>query len=353
VSERTSRRTGFGALMGALLLVAGLVAGGSPASAGHRDEGTVVVANRAGGTLSLIDVATDTATELAIPAPSGGFTPEPMYVVYTAGRVFVGDRANDRVVVYEPRHWTTVGEVATGAGVFHMWADPRGRQLWVNNDIDNTMTVIDPRSLEVEATVPLPADLVADGGRPHDVILDRRSAHVTVVGLAGTDDAVVRFDLRTFEEKARAAVGKDPHVTLDPSRGDLFVASQNANEIAVLHRRTLERLDTLSVPAAHGLDIDRRARVVYTTNIAGGGSDALWAVDTRTGGILGDPVDAPFPTPHNIVLTAGNDKLYVTHSGLNAAQVSVFGIDRRTRLPELVATVTVGPNPFGLEFVPR
>ena len=56
-----------------------------------------------------------------------------------------------------------------GRGVFHMWADYRGRQLWVNNDIDKTTTVIDPSTLEVLATVPTPADLVAMGGKPHDV----------------------------------------------------------------------------------------------------------------------------------------------------------------------------------------
>ena len=61
-------------------------------------------------------------------------------------------------------------DYSCGDGVFHMWSDPHDRQLWVNNDIDKTATVIDPVSLNVIATVPMPADLVADGYKPHDVV---------------------------------------------------------------------------------------------------------------------------------------------------------------------------------------
>lgn len=327
-----------------------LVAGMAPADA-RGEPGTIVVANRGSGTLTLIDAGTDDATELAL--PSGDAPAEPMYVVYAARRVFVGDRANDRVLVLNPRDWSVIGEVPTGAGVFHMWADPTGRQLWVANDIDDTITVIDPRRMEVLTTVDLPADLVAEGGSPHDVIVDRRAAYVTVIGVDGVGDAVVRYDTRTFAVTAVAEVGDDPHVTIDPGRGPLFVASQGGNEVAVLDRRTLERRDEVSVPAAHGLDISRNGRVVYTTNIAGGGTDALWAIDARTGEAIGEPVDAPVPVPHNLVLTRTGRKLYVTHSGATADQVSVYRIGRRSPDPVLVGTVDAGLNPFGLEFVPR
>ena len=332
------------------------MAGLAPAGDASR-RGTVVVANRGDGTLTLIDVRTDTPRTLAL--PPGDADPEPMYVVYAAGRLFVGDRANDRVVVYQPRDWSVEATVPAGDGVFHMWADPRGRQLWVNNDGDDTITVIDARLLDVLATIDLPADLVARGGSPHDVILDRRSAYVTMIGVGGENggpdegDAVIRYSLRTFDEQARAVVGDDPHVTIDPDRGRLFVASQGASEVALLNRRSLERVDTVAVPAAHGLDIGRRGRVVYATNIAGGGTDALYTIDARSGAIIGEPVDAPVPTPHNIVLTARNDKLYVTHSGATADQVSVYSIGRDGPVPVFETTVTAGLNPFGLEFVPR
>lgn len=337
------------ALTAIMVAVLALV-GTSPADASF-DGGTVVVANRADGTLTLIDVRTDQPSTLALPA--GENQAEPMYVVYSARKVFVGDRANDRVLVIDPRTWDVVDEIPTGAGVFHMWADPTGRQLWVNNDVDNTITVIDPRRHEVLETVDLPADLAAAGGKPHDVILDRRSAYVTLVGLDGENDAVLRYDLRTFEVQARTEVGKDPHVTIDPRNGPLYVASQDASEIVAVDRQTLAPIDSVSIPSAHGIDLSRNGRVVYTTNIAGGGSDALWAVDAWTGEVIGEPADVPVATPHNVVLTGDGTKAYVTHSGATADQVSVYEVSRRDPAPRFVTTIDAGLNPFGLEFVPR
>ena len=223
----------------ALLLISGFLIVNTNTATADSGDGTIVVANRASGNLTLIDVATDTATTLAMPA--GANTAEPMYVVHSRGKVFVGDRANNRVVVFDADGFSLIGEVAAGDGVFHMWADPNGKQLWVNNDIDNTITVIDVRNLSVLATVDIPADLVADGGKPHDVILDKKAAYVTVLGLAGSTDAVVKFSLRTFAEEARADVGKDPHVTLAPNRKTLFVAAQNSSEVKILNRRDLSK----------------------------------------------------------------------------------------------------------------
>lgn len=335
-----------------LLASTGLVTS-SPASAtrwGHnRDQGTIVVANRDSGDISLIDVATDTETRLAMPEAAN--QSEPMYVVSARNKVLVGDRANNRVVAYDRRTWEVIGEVPTGEGVFHMWADPWGRELWVNNDIDNTITVINIRKLRVDATIDLPSDLVADGGKPHDVILDRRSAYVTMLGLSGETDVVLRYDRWRQKEVARADVGKDPHVTLDPWSRDLYVASQNSSEIAVLNRWNLKQTDLLSVPAAHGVDMSRNGRILYTTNITGGGKDALYTIDTRTNEVIGDPVGAPFATPHNIVLDRRNKKLYLTHSGSVSDDVSVFTVSRRNPEPVLLTTVTVGQNPFGIEFV--
>ena len=105
-----------------------------------------------------------------------------MYVVYVAAKnqVFVGDRANDRVVVFNANDFSVEATVGTGAGVFHMWADPQNKQLWVNNDIDNTSTVIDPVTFGTLATVPMPADLVMLGAKPHDVVLNPRGTYAYV-----------------------------------------------------------------------------------------------------------------------------------------------------------------------------
>ena len=279
-----------------------LVSGSALAQDGDdRAGGTVVVANRAGGTISIIDTAADTVLDtIALPGPNPA---EPMYVVYSklGDRVFVGDRANNQVAVFDAADFSLEGTVPAGAGVFHMWADSRGHQLWVNNDIDNTATVIDTRTLQVIATVPMPADLVALGGKPHDVILDRagRFAWVTMLGLPGANDYLVQFSTRTFAEVNRAPVGKDPHLSLSNRGRALYVPAQNSNVVTVLDRNTLEPITEIAVPGAHGAGMRVDGKFFYTTNLPGGGAGGLVTINTRTNEMLGSPVNTPYPVPHN------------------------------------------------------
>ena len=336
------------------LLAALLISGSALAQDGNgRKGGKVVVANRGSGTISVIDVDTDTVLD-TITLPGSNMA-EPMYVVYSkfGDRVFVGDRANDQVVVFDADDFSVVDTVPTGSGIFHMWADSRGRQLWVNNDIDNTATVINPRTLQVIATVPMPADLVALGGKPHDVILDRagRFAWVTMLGFAGDHDYVVQFNTRTFAEVNRASVGKDPHLSLDNRGRALYVPAQGSNKVSVLDRVTLEEITEIAVPGAHGAGMRDDGHVFYTTNLSGGGTDGLFAIDTKSNQVI-DAVDTPFAVPHNIALTPGGDKIYVTHSGGTADKVSIFSASKHEPVPALLGDITVGLNPFGLAFVP-
>lgn len=314
------------------------------------DAGKIIIANRGSGTLSVISVTTDeVVTDIALPGPLA----EPMYVVYVPSvhRVFVGDRAHNRVVVYDADDLSLEGTVSVGAGVFHMWANPQGTQLWVNNDIDGTASIVNPLTLEVVAIVPMPADLVALGGKPHDVVLDTRFAYVTLVGLPD-QDYVVKISQRTYQEMARAAVGKDPHVSLTLRNNLLYVPSQGANTVFVLDRKSLQAVEQVPVPGAHGAGMARKGKTFYTTNLPGGGVDGLVAIDTRSNRVIGTPVNTPYPVPHNIALIPNGRKLYVTHSGATADRVTVYTADRDDRVPTPFTEVTVGVNPFGLSYVP-
>ncbi|HMB69866.1 MAG TPA: hypothetical protein VKU85_11160 [bacterium] len=315
--------------------------------------GHIAVANRASGTVSVLDGATganiDTVT---LPGPN---PPEPMYVNYIrkTDAVIVGDRANSRVVELDARDFTVRRMAPAGAGVFHQWADASGRRIWVNNDIDNTSTVIDPESFSVITTVPMPTDLTGMGAKPHDVILDPRGlrAFVTMLTL-GAEDYVVQFDTRTFQETGRAAVGKDPHVSLTRRSDLLYVPAQNGNVVHVLDQATLTEVTSLAVPGAHGAGMTQSGRVFYTTNLPGGGTDALFAIHTGTNTLIGNPVDTPYAAPHNIALTANGLRLFVTHSGGTSDKVTFYSISAEDPTPVLLGEATVGLNPFGITFVP-
>lgn len=341
-----------------LALFAGFFSFGvSQASAKEHVQGKIVVANRGSGDISIIDARRgELIMNVPLPQTAEDNFPEPMYVVYTrAGdRVFVGDRANDRVVVFDADNFAVIATVSTGRGVFHMWADPSGKQLWVNNDIDHTTTVIDPHKLTVITTIPTPADLVAMGGKPHDVILGPagKLAYISILGLSGDNDYIVQFRTDTFEEMGRAAVGKDPHLSLTARSKYLYVPTQGSNAVYILNRFNLELVNTLDIPGAHGAGMTFNGKYFYTTNLSGGGTDAIFAVESRSNTVIGNPVDSPYAVPHNIALTRFPDKLYLTHSGGSSNKVTFYDVSNRNPIPAFAGEVTVGLNPFGLSFVP-
>jgi YVTN family beta-propeller protein len=322
-----------------------------PAAKGTPARGRVVVANRGSGSLSVIDTRTDAVID-TVPLP-GDSPAEPMYVVYIPAmhRVLVGDRANDQVVAFDAGDFSIEGTVPAGDGIWHMWADPQSKQLWVVDDINNVLTVIDPVRLDVLTTIPVA------GGRPHDVILDPRGeyAFVSVVVAEGADQ-VVKYSTDTFDEVGRADVGEDPHLSLARQNDRLYVPSQGSNAVFVLDRTSMEVVTVIDAPGAHGAAMTRAGDVFYTTNLPGGGTNGIIAIDMETNAILG-AVNTPLtgaliPVPHNLALTPNGKQLYLTHSGGTANQVSIYHTTGNDPLPSFSAVVTVGTNPFGLAYIP-
>jgi YVTN family beta-propeller protein len=317
-------------------------------------SGKIVVANRGSGTITVIDA--DGATHLAnVPLPASTRPAEPMYVVNTTSfgqnLVWVGDRANNRVVVFDGNTFDVIATVPAGAGVFHMWADPNGRQLWVVNDIDNTTTVIDIAHRRVIATVPMPEDLIAAGARPHDVVLDTfgRYAYVTIVGSALASDVIVQFDTQSKRELRRMPVGKDPHVSFNSKTRQVFSPNQGTNNVFVLDAKNLSVQDVINIPGAHGAITSNNGRWFFTTNISGGGNNAVYSLNARNRSVNA-PVGTAFNTPHNVAVTPDGKLLYVTHSGATNNQVSVIRVDSHGET-SLLGNVQAGTNPFGLAFV--
>lgn len=338
-----------------VMLLAGLALVTSaltPVSLRADHAGKIVVANRGSGTISIIDAQAD-AVVATIPLPAGDAAPEPMYIVNTPhhNRVWVGDRANDRVVVFDGDTFEVEDVLPAGNGVFHMAADEFGSQLWIVNDIDKTATVINPRRLEVRATVPMPVDLVASGATPHDVILDPFgfSAYITFNTPNVDGDVVVQFDTWTRTESGRATVGKAPHVAFGWRNWELYLPCQGSNAVFVLDARDLDMTDLIPVPGAHGAMFSPNGKRFYTTNLPGGGAGGLVAINTRTNDVIGS-ADVPTVVPHNIATTNDGRALFVTHSGPAANKVSIF--DAASNGPPVFRSqVTVGLNPFGIALV--
>lgn len=307
----------------------------------------VFVANRGSGSLSVINTRTDAVDETIV-LPDNA---EPMYIIPQtfSRRIFVGDRANNRLVVLNNRDFSVETTVDVGQGVFHMWSDYFGKQLWVVNDVDKTLSVINTHSLSTVATVPIPVDLEEKNGFPHDVIVSPAGflAYVTILGVDGENDYVVQYYTPTFTELGRAAVGKDAHLSLQFFDDNLFVPCQGSDAVYVLDRFSMDVEKIIDVPGAHGAGMPLLGGTFYTSNLPGGGNDGIYAINIYSKEVIGS-MDTPFPVPHNFSVNRNGSKMYVTHSGAAANTVTVYKTSRRNRIPEFVTDITVGLNPFGI-----
>lgn len=304
----------------------------------------VVTANRASNDISVIDAKANTVLG-TYPMPNNG---EPMYVVHIpqVNAVFVGDRANNQVVAFDEDNFSVLGTVPAGNGVFHMWAGYNGGQLWVNNDIDNTTTVIHPKTMTVKATVPTPPDLVALGGKPHDVFIGPHASYafVSVLGITGPNDYIVKYSTRTFQEVGRVAVGKDPHIAATRTNKMIYVPCQGANAVYVINRNTMNISTIIPFNGAHGAGITGNGRYFYTADIVGSN---LGTIDTYTNTLVGSAVSTPFPVAHNVIPNCKNTKLFVTHSGATNDKLTIYDL---SPTPTHSASLVVGLNPFGLGY---
>jgi DNA-binding beta-propeller fold protein YncE len=335
---------------GLLLVFSCILVCGAVARAGAARQ-DIVVTNRGSASISVINAATHGVTHY--PLPAGNVVPEPMYATFNPAlrQLHVGDRANNRVVVFDALNYSVVGSIPVGAGVFHQWAEPSRQQLWVNNDVDKSISIINTSTNSVITTISTPTDLNDLGGKPHDVILDPAGpfAYVTMITVAGQNDYVVKYSTETFLEVDRAPVGKDPHVSLTAANNLLYVPTQNANEVRVLDRSTLDFVTSIPVTNAHGAGMMPDGSRFYTTNIAGGGVNGLVTINTATNAVI-DSDSTSFGTPHNIAITSDQAQLFLTHSGATSTAVSVFDLanDGSPDNPGFIDSVNVGLNPWGI-----
>jgi len=340
---------GMGIFYRAVLLLLLLSLSGCGGSNGNKGE-YVVVANRASGSFSVIDIKADTVQTYSL--PDGDLVPEPMYIVFSPENelIYIGDRANNRLVIYNTSNYENpVGFVDVGAGIFHMWGEPAHNQLWVNNDIDKTISVVDMLNSSVISTISAPIELLS--GKPHDVILDPNApfAYVTMLGVDGAGDYVLKYSTTTFTEVDRVKVGDDPHVTLSKENDVLYIPTQGGNGVSVVNRESFDLVTTIPVANSHGAGMTATGDTLFTTNIADIGVGGLVSIDT-TSNEINSEADTPFSIPHNIVLSPDQSELFLTHSGNTNDMITVWDISDTTQ-PVFLKSFTTELNPYGLVVV--
>ncbi|OIN59527.1 YncE family protein [Arsenicibacter rosenii] len=303
-------------------------------------EERIVIANRGGSSISFVDANSDQVIKTLTITGS-----EPMYVVYVAAKdkLYVGDRAGKKVHVVNPQTKEVENAIPVGNGVFHMWADALGKQLWVNNDIDNTISVINLTTDKVETLIKLDE-------KPHDVFLtkDATKAYVSILNPdAATPDKIVLFSMPSFKRINEVNVGKDPHL-FHLSKSNKLVVPCQSGQVFTLNGNDLNVLSTSSYAGAHGIFPAPDENTVFVTNITGAQIYSINPADNIQNRTVTASLTA---TPHNVVANEAGSKLFVTHSGAAANTVSTYTVGSKSLTPG--TTITVGTNPFGLAYYKR
>lgn len=310
----------------------------------------------------------------------GDLSPE---VVGDPARVYVPDSGSDTVTVIDPRTFRVVGTFRVGRQPQHVVPSHDLRTLWVNNDLGNSLTPIDPRTGRPGRAVPVadPYNLYFTPDGRYAVVmasklkrLDFRDArtmalHRSVpVPCAGVNHADWTADGRFFlvscefsgqllwVDTARERVlrvidlphGSMPQdVKLSPDGTRFYVADMMSNGVWIYRVTStgpvLVRLLSTGL-GAHGLYVSRDSTRLYVSNRDEGSISVVRFSDDRVVALWQLPGRA---SPDMGNLSADGRVLWLS----GRYDSVVYAID--TTSGRLLARIRVGLQPHGLTVWPQ
>ncbi len=172
-------------------------------------------------------------------------------------RAFVANIGSGTVTVVDTKNWAKIKDIATGKGAEGIDLHPNGKEVWVTNRSDNTISVIDPGTLAIKATfssggeMPIRVRFTPDGR--HALVSNARTGNVVVF------DTQKRKQLHSIKMQAKPVESKEGRlfagrmgdspvpvgVLIPPDGKTAFVANTNADQITVIDLSRWEIRGTL------------------------------------------------------------------------------------------------------------
>jgi DNA-binding beta-propeller fold protein YncE len=296
------------------------------------------VANRNDGTLSVLDAGNgDVLRTVQLPYSAIQNQTDPVDVVAINGLVYVGDRANNQVLVLDGNSFQTIQYIPTGAGIVKLSTDARGKYLWVANDGDITINIID-----LEYFVPIRTLQPPSFGLPSGVVVDPSgdSGYVTFSG----QGAVVQ--LQASDGSATAVY---TNVTSDvqfPALSfrfpSLYIPSESGDTIYELYTADLSLNGGFNVTGPYATTVSPDGQYLYITLPS---SNEIRVIDISSDTLEGNSTSTP-AEPQQLVHTGS--LIFVTHTNSNS--VSFYAVSSLAPIPVLLGTVDVGSSPESLAF---
>ncbi|MEU8835897.1 beta-propeller fold lactonase family protein [Streptomyces sp900116325] len=377
------------ALLGGVL-VAVLVGCGTPAEKGKAEAGgTEAAAPR---------VVPDNPTPERVP-PTGlagmppVLDPKDVYAADRAGmmspvvknfpaRVYVPNTRSNTVSVIDPKTYKVIETIPVGHQPQHVVPSWDLKTLWVNNDLGDSLTAIDPATGKAGRTVAVsdPYNLYFTPNGKYAVVMasmDRqlvfrdahtmKTARTVPVDCAGVNHADFSTDGRYFivscefsgellkvDTAGMKVIGRQKlplkgampqDVKLSPDGGTFYIADMIANGIWVLDGQKFDRPKLLRTgKGAHGLYVSRDSKQMYVTN-RGEGSISLFDFAKRK---LTKKWHLPNGGSPDMGGVSADGKVLWLSGRYNA---EVYAIDTATG--RQLARIPVGSGPHGLAVYPQ
>lgn len=237
---------------------------------------------------------------------------------------------------------------APGAGVMRATASAPAL-LYVCNQNDATVSVIDVSTSRVVRTVDLKALGFSANAKPHHIAVEPDGSYwyVTLIG----DGKIVKLD-RNDRVVGQAPFETPGMLALHPTKDLLFVgrsmtAVNPPQRIGVVRRSDMS-IDEIDIffPRPHAMIIAPGTGTVYTASL---GVNQMAAVNVESEEVKLTSVTGP---QHALMqFTLSPDEKTLVASGELSRQVLFFDVSDAMQ-PKLVATVDVGPQPFDPVFTP-
>jgi YVTN family beta-propeller protein len=277
-----------------------------------------------------------------------------------------------------------VGHVPRGFSL-----SPDGARLFVTNSWDDTLSVIDTKTLAVTATWPV-------GAEPSSVVEDRAAKRLYVANRIGNDVAVLNAETGAEEKRLLAGRGSS-YLMLSPDGSRIYATHVYPNPPVVrtgFENRTPPESEITVIDTARAVVVDRMPlhRIAGVFHLAMSGDGRLGAVaeyhpknmiplahlehgaafeDTITvfGADVGGTVEVPLDEleryvsqPFGVAIAPDKSRIYVTSGG--SEMVTVIDVQRLLRFIHahpapfaqdlsasanyVAARIAVGLNPRGL-----
>lgn len=209
---------------------------------------------------------------------------------------------------------------------------PLSQRIYVANESDNSVTVIDAETYKVIGTID------AKNSSTHDLSLTRDGSRLFATNLASGRVSVM--DTRAMETIASIDTGNRAHVvTLTNDNKQAWVANIGEDNISIVDATSYRILGTIPVGRGPtGLAFSHDGRFAYVSNQ---GEKSIKVIETASHQIL---KSIPVGTNPHFLIVDRQGRVWGTNSG----ETSIYVIDPETN--DIAGTLEVGAKPQQIAF---